>query len=138
MYTEHSFLSMVMKWIPGHMHVSVALNPCLPLLVTTVHFLFFPFGSFPLPIHLVLLIFPSECLTSPYPTTACPDTMQALYPLFLPGEFHGQRSLEGYSPWSCKRVGHDLVTKQQHIYICVCIYIYMYTLTYVYVYACIH
>ena len=23
-------------------------------------------------------------------------------PVFLPGEFHGQRSLEGYSPWSHK------------------------------------
>ena len=23
-------------------------------------------------------------------------------PVFLPGEFHGQRSLVGYSPWSCK------------------------------------
>ena len=23
-------------------------------------------------------------------------------PVFLPGESHGQRSLEGYSPWSCK------------------------------------
>ena len=23
-------------------------------------------------------------------------------PLFLPGEFHGQRSLVGYCPWSCK------------------------------------
>ena len=23
-------------------------------------------------------------------------------PVFLPGEFHGQRSLMGYSPWSCK------------------------------------
>ena len=22
--------------------------------------------------------------------------------VFLPGEFHGQRSLEGYSPWGCK------------------------------------
>ena len=31
-------------------------------------------------------------------------------PVFLPGEFHGQRSLVGYSLWSC-RVGHDLVTK---------------------------
>ena len=30
-------------------------------------------------------------------------------PVFLPGEFHGQRSLEGYSPWS-HRVGHDWVT----------------------------
>ena len=24
------------------------------------------------------------------------------FPVFLPGEFHGQRSLRGYSPWSCK------------------------------------
>ena len=23
-------------------------------------------------------------------------------PVFLPGEFHGQRSLVGYSPWNCK------------------------------------
>ena len=34
-------------------------------------------------------------------------------PVFLPGKFHGQRSLEGYSPWGLKRVGHDLVVKQQ-------------------------
>ena len=34
-------------------------------------------------------------------------------PVFWPGESHGQRSLIGYSPRSCKRVGHDLVTKQQ-------------------------
>ena len=27
-------------------------------------------------------------------------------PVFLPGEFHGQRSLAGYSPWG-HRVGHD-------------------------------
>ena len=27
-------------------------------------------------------------------------------PVFWPGEFHGQRSLVGYSPWGC-RVGHD-------------------------------
>ena len=25
----------------------------------------------------------------------------------LPGKPHGQRSLAGYSPWGCKRVGHD-------------------------------
>ena len=25
-------------------------------------------------------------------------------PVFLPGEFHRQRSLEGYSPWGNKRV----------------------------------
>ena len=23
-------------------------------------------------------------------------------PVFLPGEFHGQRGLAGYSPWGCK------------------------------------
>ena len=34
-------------------------------------------------------------------------------PVFLPGKFHGQRRLVGYSSWSCKRVGHDLATKQQ-------------------------
>ena len=32
-------------------------------------------------------------------------------PVFLPGDSHGQRSLVGYSPWGCKTVGHDLVTK---------------------------
>ena len=26
----------------------------------------------------------------------------ATTPVFLPGQFHGQRSLVGYSPWSCK------------------------------------
>ena len=34
-------------------------------------------------------------------------------PVFLPGEFHGWRSLAGYSPWGHKRVGHNLATKQQ-------------------------
>ena len=24
-------------------------------------------------------------------------------PVFLPGESHGQKSLAGYSPWSCKK-----------------------------------
>ena len=37
-----------------------------------------------------------------------------LTPAFLPGKFHGQRCLVGYSPWSHKRVGHNLVTKWQH------------------------
>ena len=27
-----------------------------------------------------------------------------LTPVFLPGEFHGQRSLAGYSPWGCKEL----------------------------------
>ena len=35
-------------------------------------------------------------------------------PVFLPGEPHGQRSLVGYSPLSCKRAGHDLATEQHH------------------------
>ena len=34
-------------------------------------------------------------------------------PVFLPGKSYGQRSLVGYRPWGCQRVGHDLVTKQQ-------------------------
>ena len=33
--------------------------------------------------------------------------------VFFPGESHGQRSLVGYSPWDCERVGHDLATQQQ-------------------------
>ena len=36
-----------------------------------------------------------------------------LTPVFLPGEFHGQRSPAGYSPWGLKRVRHDLATTQQ-------------------------
>ena len=37
-------------------------------------------------------------------------------PAFLSGKSHGQRSLVGYSPWGLKRVGHDLVTKQQQFF----------------------
>ena len=33
-------------------------------------------------------------------------------PVYLPGKSHGQRSLEGNSPWGCKKAGHDLATKQ--------------------------
>ena len=33
--------------------------------------------------------------------------------VLLPGKYHGQRGLAGYSPWGRYRVGHDLVTKQQ-------------------------
>ena len=32
--------------------------------------------------------------------------------VFLPGKSPGQRSLVGYSPCGCKRVRHDLATKQ--------------------------
>ena len=31
-------------------------------------------------------------------------------PVFLPGEFHGQRRLAGCSPWGCIRLGHNLTT----------------------------
>ena len=31
-------------------------------------------------------------------------------PVFLAGEFHGQRSLAGYSPWCHKELGHDWAT----------------------------
>ena len=33
---------------------------------------------------------------------------------FLPGKSHGQKRLLGYSPWSCKRVRYDAVTKHHH------------------------
>ena len=32
-------------------------------------------------------------------------------PVYLLGKSHGQKSLMGYSPWGCKRVGHDRVTE---------------------------
>ena len=35
------------------------------------------------------------------------------FPLFSPGKSHGVTSLEGFSPWGHRRVGHDLATKQQ-------------------------
>ena len=31
--------------------------------------------------------------------------------MFLPREFHGQRSLVGYSPWGSQRVGHNWATE---------------------------
>ena len=31
-------------------------------------------------------------------------------PVFLPGEFHWQRTLAGYTPWGSQRVGHDWAT----------------------------
>ena len=34
-------------------------------------------------------------------------------PVFLPGKSHGQRSLEGYSPWGRQRVRRELVAEQQ-------------------------
>ena len=35
-------------------------------------------------------------------------------PVFLPGEFHGQRSLVDYSPWGCKELDTTEVTEHAH------------------------
>ena len=37
-------------------------------------------------------------------------------PVFLPGESHGQRSLESYSPWGCKE--SDMTEATEHISYC--------------------
>ena len=37
-------------------------------------------------------------------------------PVFLAGKSHGQRSLEGPSPWGLKRVGHDLAKLNNNLY----------------------
>ena len=34
-------------------------------------------------------------------------------PVFLPKMSYGERSLVGYHPWGCKRVGRDLTTQQK-------------------------
>ena len=36
----------------------------------------------------------------------------ATHSVFLPGEFHGQRSLVGYSPWVCKEL--DMTEQLTH------------------------
>ena len=48
------------------------------------------------------------------------DTLERIWqptPIFLPRKSHEQRSLVGYSLWGvkrvCRRVRHDLATKQQ-------------------------
>ena len=49
----------------------------------------------------------------------CEDALEkkmATHSSTLALEIPWQRSLEGYSPWSHKRVGHDLVSKQKHKY----------------------
>ena len=35
------------------------------------------------------------------------------FSVFLPGKSHAWRRLESYSPWGCKRAGHNLATEQQ-------------------------
>ena len=58
-------------------------------------------------------------------------------PLFLPGKFHGQRSLVHYSPWG-HRVGHDWAHMHTHGSTCLCIYIDMRVYVCIYVCVCIH
>ena len=36
-------------------------------------------------------------------------------PVFSPGEFHGQRSLVGYSPWGCKESDTTETTLQSTV-----------------------
>jgi len=39
-----------------------------------------------------------------------------LTPVFLPGESHGQRSLEDYTPWNCKESDMtEKLTQQQKV-----------------------
>ena len=38
-------------------------------------------------------------------------------PVFLPGEFHGQRSLVGYSPWDHKDMTEDKQKDHSHYFI---------------------
>ena len=43
-------------------------------------------------------------------------------PGFLPGKSHGQRSLLGYSPWSCKELDTAEGLKNNNAYsVCVCV-----------------
>ena len=51
-------------------------------------------------------------------------------PVFLPGEFHGQRSLVDCSPRGHKRVRHELATKQQYMYHTKYMSIYNYSYSY--------
>ena len=39
-------------------------------------------------------------------------------PVFLPGEFHGQRNLGGYSPWGRKESDKTEQLKNTHTYTC--------------------
>ena len=52
-------------------------------------------------------------------------------PVFLPGKFHGQRSLAGYSPGSHKESD---MTERLRTCICVCIYVHTHTHIYIYIY----
>ena len=42
----------------------------------------------------------------------------ATHSSILPGEFHGQRSPAGYSPWGCKELDKTEATEHAYIHIC--------------------
>ena len=44
------------------------------------------------------------------------EKAMATHSSILAWKSHGQRSLVSYSPWGCKRVGHDWVTKQHGLH----------------------
>ena len=48
-------------------------------------------------------------------------------PVFLPGKFHGQRSLVGYSPWGCKESDVTVRLTETDIYVHTHTHIDMYT-----------
>ena len=54
-----------------------------------------------------------RCKLDPWVTKILWTGKRPPTPVFLPGKSPRQRSLASYSPWGHKRVGHDLVTKQQ-------------------------
>ena len=58
-------------------------------------------------------------------------------PVFLPGEFHGQRSLVGYSPWGPKESDMTELT-HTHIYMCVCVCIYICVCVCIYICVCVY
>ena len=60
----------------------------------------------------------------------------ATTPVFLPGEFHGQRSLDGYSPWG-HRVGHNWVTNTFGFVFFHISYIYIFGISR-YIHSCVH
>jgi len=45
-----------------------------------------------------------RCMFDPWVGKIPWKRVQQLTPVFLPGESHGQSSLVGYSPWSCKEL----------------------------------
>ena len=46
----------------------------------------------------------------------------ATTPVFLPGEYLGQRILAGYSLWGCKELdATQQLNKNKYIYMCVCV-----------------